>query len=254
MKEISLKISDIDCAACVERLNRAISAVNGVRAAAVNYASGRALISYDEDEASIASIAAAVKKAGFGVPADSVELKCPALDAETMSRALAALRAMEEVQSAEQNAETGSILVRVWPVNPDSRRLLAALREVGVWSELGEMTSGEEESKVRKRLALLRFIVAATLLSVPLVWEMHYLVQFVIATVIQFWPGMYFYRGAWRGLRNGTMNMDVLVALSTTIIYLYSSCVAFTVPIGKMLYFLSDGVLIALLLFGRYLE
>ena len=95
MKEISLKISDIDCAACVERLNRAISAVNGVRDAAVNYASGRALISYNEDEASIASIAAAVKKAGFGVPADSVELKCPALDAETMSRALAALRAMD---------------------------------------------------------------------------------------------------------------------------------------------------------------
>ena len=158
MKEISLKISDIDCAACVERLNRALGAVNGVRAAAVNYASGRALISYDEDEASIASIAAAVKKAGFGVPADSVELKCPALDAETMSRALAALRAMEEVQSAEQNAETGSILVRVWPVNPDSRRLLAALREVGVWAELGEMTSGEEESEIRKRLALLRLI------------------------------------------------------------------------------------------------
>lgn len=254
MKEISLKISDIDCAACVERLNRALGAVNGVRAAAVNYASGRALISYDEDEASIASIAAAVKKAGFGVPADSVELKCPALDAETMSRALAALRAMEEVQSAEQNAETGGILVRVWPVNPDSRRLLAALREVGVWAELGEMTSGEEESEVRKRLALLRLIVAATLLSVPLVWEMHYLVQFVIATVIQFWPGMYFYRGACRGLRNGTMNMDVLVALSATIIYLYSSYVAFTVPIGKMLYFLSNGVLIALLLFGRYLE
>lgn len=254
MKEISLKISDIDCAACVERLNRAISAVNGVRDAAVNYASGRALISYDEGAASIASIAAAVKKAGFGVPADSVELKCPALDAETMSRAIAALRALGEVQSAEQNAETGGILVRVWPVNPDSRRLLAALREVGVWAELGEMTSGEEESEVRKRLLLLRLIAAATLLSVPLVWEMHYLVQFVIATVIQFWPGMYFYRGAWRGLRNGTMNMDVLVALSTTIIYLYSSYVGFTVPVGKMLYFLSDGVLIALLLFGRYLE
>lgn len=254
MKEISLKISDIDCAACVERLNRAISAVNGVRDAAVNYASGRALISYDEGAASIASIAAAVKKAGFGVPADSVELKCPALDAETMSRAIAALRALEEVQSVEQNAETGGILVRVWPVNPDSRRLLAALCEVGVWAELGEMTSGEEESEVRKRLLLLRLIAAATLLSVPLVWEMHYLVQFVIATLIQFWPGMYFYRGAWRGLRNGTMNMDVLVALSTTIIYLYSSYVGFTVPVGKMLYFLSDGVLIALLLFGRYLE
>ena len=108
MKEISLKISDIDCAACVERLNRALGAVNGVRAAAVNYASGRALISYDEDEASIASIAAAVKKAGFGVPADSVELKCPALDAETMSRALAALRAMEEGKIAVFGGGTGN--------------------------------------------------------------------------------------------------------------------------------------------------
>lgn len=46
------------------------------------------------------------------------------------------------------------------------------------------------------RRLLLRLIAAATLLSVPLVWEMHYLVLFVIATVIQFWPGMYFYRGA----------------------------------------------------------
>lgn len=254
MKEISLKISGIDCAACVERLNRALSAVPGVMEAAVNYASGRALVSYDESRACIADIASAAKRSGFGVPTDSVELKCPALDAETAEAAIAALKVLDEVQSAERDAETGSIIARLWPVNPDSRRLLTALRGVGVWAELGETVSGEEESEIKTRLSLLRLIAAATLLSVPLIWEMHYLIQFAIATVIQFWPGMYFYRGALRGLRSRTMNMDVLVALSTTIIYLYSSYVAFTVPIGKMLYFLSDGVLIALLLFGRYLE
>lgn len=254
MREISLKISDIDCAACVERLTRTLCAVTGVTDAAVNYASGRALIGYNEEITNIARIAAVVKKAGFDVPADSVELKCQGLDEKTAAQALALLRALEEVQSAEPNEEANNIIVRVWPVNFDSRFLLAAVRDAGGQAELGEMTSGEEASDTKKRLSLLRLIAAATLLSVPLIWEMHYLIQFVLATLIQLWPGMYFYRGALRGLRNRTLNMDLLVALSTTIIYLYSSYVAFNVPIGKMLYFLSDGVLIALLLFGRYLE
>ena len=48
--------------------------------------------------------------------------------------------------------------------------------------------------------------------------------------------------------------MDLLVALSTTVIYVYSTVVAFTVKENIKLYYLCDGVLISLLLFGRYLE
>ena len=56
------------------------------------------------------------------------------------------------------------------------------------------------------------------------------------------------------GLRSLTMGMDLLVALSTTAIYAYSTVVVFTVTEDIKLYYLCDGVLISLLLFGRYLE
>lgn len=116
------------------------------------------------------------------------------------------------------------------------------------------MLQGDEDSALAKRLQLLRLIIVGTFCSIPLVWDIHYLAQFVLASIVQFWPGMYFYKGALRALRNRTMTMDVLIALSTTIIYIYSSYTAFFVPIGKMLYYLSGTVLITLILFGKYLE
>ena len=44
----------------------------------------------------------------------------------------------------------------------------------------------------------------------------------VPATIIQFWAGARFYRGAWRALQHGTANMDTLVALGTTAAWAYS--------------------------------
>ena len=46
--------------------------------------------------------------------------------------------------------------------------------------------------------------------------------MFVLATPVQFWVGIRFYRGALKSLRAGGANMDVLVALATTLSYLYS--------------------------------
>lgn len=50
------------------------------------------------------------------------------------------------------------------------------------------------------------------------------------------------------------MGMDFLVALSTTVIYLYSAYTTFTVSENVKLYFLSEGVLLSLILFGKYME
>lgn len=254
MKEISIKISDIDCAACVERLNKALLSLDGVWAAAVNYASGRAAVSYDETVLNLEDIARRIKKAGYGVPADTVELKCGKLSAEEAERAVEALRGFDALQSVAADIENARLELRLWPLNYDTRKLIHALRALGIWAEAGQMSSGDEEDRQAKRMHLLRLISIGTFCTIPLIWELHYAVQLVLASIVQFWPGAYFYRGAYRALRNKTMTMDVLVALSTTIIYVYSTYVAFFVPVGKMLYFLSGSVLITLLLFGRYLE
>jgi Cu+-exporting ATPase len=49
--------------------------------------------------------------------------------------------------------------------------------------------------------------------------------QLLLATPVQFWIGRRFYVGAWKSLRAGAGNMDVLVALGTTMAWLYSAIV-----------------------------
>ena len=113
---------------------------------------------------------------------------------------------------------------------------------------------GDEAEELKQRFRLLRLLIVSTALSMPLLWDLPPRFQFVLATVLQFGPGLYFLRNAILGLKNRTFGMDLLVALSTTAIYVYSTVVAFTVTENIKLYYLCDGVLISLLLFGRYLE
>ena len=118
----------------------------------------------------------------------------------------------------------------------------------------GCIVSGDETEELRQRFRLLRLLIVSTALSMPLLWDLPPRFQFALATALQFGPGLYFIRNAVRGLQSRAVGMDLLVALSTTVIYAYSSVTAFTVTENIKLYFLCDGVLISLLLFGRYLE
>src|SRR5699024_12271905 len=82
--------------------------------------------------------------------------------------------------------------------------------------------------------------------------------QFALATPVQFIIGWQFYEGAYKNLRNGGANRDVLVALGTSAAYFYSLYEAF-MTIGNPeymphLYFEPSAALIALILFGNYLE
>ena len=113
---------------------------------------------------------------------------------------------------------------------------------------------GDAESEIGGRLRLLRTLCISVLLTMPLFWNLHPLIQLAIASVLQFWPGAYFYKGAYKALRQGVLGMDFLVAVSTTVIYLHSACIALTVHHDVKLYFLSEGVLLSLILFGKYME
>ena len=113
---------------------------------------------------------------------------------------------------------------------------------------------GDEAEELKQRFRLLRLLIISTALSMPLLWDLPPRFQFVLATALQFGPGLYYIRNAIRGLKNRSLGMDLLVALSTTAIYAYSTVIVFTVTENIKLYYLCNGVLISLLLFGRYLE
>ena len=249
MTDISLKILDMECAACVRRLGKVISAQKGVENAEINFAASTAAVSYDDGVTDIAMIAAAVRKAGFRVPVEEQEL-IP--EGEVPEGVTDALRSVLGVKSA--SFADGKITVQLWPVDVQARELVSACAHCGCTVTAGEHRGGDEDQELDKRMGLLQKLIGSAAATSLLMLELHPKAQFAVATALQFGPGRYFYKGALRDLRNRSFGMDTLIWLSSTLIYLYSSHVAFTRKRNFTLYFGSDGVLLSLILFGKYIE
>lgn len=252
MIKTSIRIANIDCAACVPRVERAVSAVPGVEIAVASLADSCVEVSYDEGHITPSELIRAVKKAGFDIVTDRVELKYGELVEEKAQLLRSTLLSVNGVCDVELSGN--SCRVTLWSANEDSRPLILAARKAGVWAELGKVESGEEEAELTRRFAILRALIAAVFLTMPLLWDLPPFVQLVFAALIQLGPGMLFYKSAFRSLQNKMPGMDLLIALSTTIIFIYSAVTVFTVTENIKLYFLCQGVLVSLLLFGRYLE
>lgn len=77
---------------------------------------------------------------------------------------------------------------------------------------------------------------------------------FVLATPVQFYTGWAFYRGAWGSLRTGGANMDVLVALGSSVAYAYSVAVLLFSGLGGHVYFETSVMIITLIRLGKLLE
>lgn len=104
-----------------------------------------------------------------------------------------------------------------------------------------------------KERRLLRKVLLSLLLSVPLIWAIPLPLKVVLATVVQFYIGADFYRDAFRGLRNKTLNMSFMVAFSTTCAWGYS-LFAFLQGRPEEVYFDSAALIITMVLTGRLVE
>lgn len=157
--------------------------------------------------------------------------------------------------------ETARVAV---PDDMEEQTILDKIKKVGYSATL--KTTPHEQ--VQNRRMLYRFWIAA-LLSLPLLLSMvshipnspihlpflmNPWLQFTLATPVQFIIGAPFYIGAYKSLRSGSANMDVLVALGTSAAYFYSVAEMLIHPAMPNLYFETSAVLITLVLLGKVLE
>ncbi|KPX87003.1 Copper-translocating P-type ATPase [Pseudomonas meliae] len=149
----------------------------------------------------------------------------------------------------------------------DPQTLIDAVSRAGYSATLVEDRHAEADQKARhlhnERWALLLAIALALPLIAPMLltplgvhWMLPAWAQFALATPVQFVLGARFYLAAWKAVRAGAGNMDLLVAIGTSAgyglsVYQWLSAAPGTTP---HLYFEASAVVIALVLLGKYLE
>ena len=189
------------------------------------------------------------------------------LDVEGMTCAASAARIEKNLNplegvEASVNLATEKASVRFDPGRLELEKLIERIRDTGYDAHVAREGEIRDHSK---ELAAARndFVLAAALTS-PFLLEMAVMfwnghgwlpgaLQWLLATPVQFWSGRRFYVGAWKALRGGTANMDVLVALGTSVAYFFSAAVL-ALGLEHHVYFEAAAVVITLVLLGKYLE
>ncbi|PPK35189.1 copper-translocating P-type ATPase [Pseudomonas laurylsulfatiphila] len=259
-----LPIAGMTCASCAGRVERALSKVIGASAVSVNLATEQARVQAPSD--SLPALMDAVAKAGYSVPQQSLELSIDGMTcASCVGRVERALGKVAGVKSVSVNlANERAHLELLGQVDPQT--LIAAVTKAGyaasVWEAEHPPTDNQQQRLHRERLALIMAITLALPLVLPMLlqpfgvhWMLPAWAQFALATPVQFIFGSRFYVAAWKAVRAGAGNMDLLVALGTSAGY-GLSVYEWATAAGRMphLYFEASAVVIALVLLGKYLE
>lgn len=263
--QFDLPIDGMTCASCAGRVEKSLAKVPGVRSVSVNLATEQARIEAPAE--SLPALVEAVQQAGYSVPAHSLELDISGMTcASCAGRVEKALAKVPGVKSVSVNLATERAHVELLG-QVDPGLLINAVTQAGYGASLhqSEKTTEDDQQKRlhRERWALTLAIVLALPLVLPMLlapfgihWMLPAWAQFVLATPVQFVLGARFYVAAWKAVKAGAGNMDLLVALGTSAGYglsLYEWAIA---EPGSMphLYFEASAVVIALVLQGKYLE
>ncbi|QXG37164.1 heavy metal translocating P-type ATPase [Pseudomonas viridiflava] len=177
-----------------------------------------------------------------------------------------ALAKVPGVNSVTVNLANERAHVQVQP-QTDPQTLINAVSHAGYSATLLQDERVEADRKAdtlhRERWALLLAILLAVPLVVPMLlsplgvhWMLPAWAQAALATPVQFILGARFYVAAWKAVRSGAGNMDLLVAIGTSAGYGLSLYQWLTAAPGTAphLYFEASAVVIALVLLGKYLE
>lgn len=268
----SLKISGMSCAACAARIEKGLAKLPGVASAAVNFASEKAEVSYDPAQVGLKEFAAKIEQLGFQLIFDKVELKITGMSCAACSaRIEKALLKLPAVANAVVNLAAEKASVEYNGADLSIGDIQNKIKKLGFEAHNTTNQGDVDQEKVAREVEIrgqrLRLMLSA-LLSLPLLLAMllHSLgimtsvgkffmdatVQLVLATPVQFIAGWPFYRGAYAALRNGSANMDVLVAMGTSAAYFFS--IANMLSGDPHLYFETSAILITLIIFGKFLE
>ena len=271
-KEETIRIKGMHCATCSDTVRDALLSLKGVRDARVNLATQKATFTYDTSVASMKDIESAVRGAGYEVARDETTLTIGGMHCATCALTIQdALTAVPGVADARVNFALGKATIDYDSNIASESELRKAVEESGYKVLEIKGVMAEKLARQKEIGEAFRSLAIAAVLTIPIVvilmtfdlWpkgllseDIRNYVLLTLATPVQFYAGLRYYRGTYWALRNRRANMDTLVVMGTTAAWLYSF-LATVVPSALSshdVYFDTSALIITLVLAGKYLE
>jgi Cu+-exporting ATPase len=258
------KISGMTCANCALAIEKGVGKMEGVKSAAVNFASEKLILEMNSSIVKEEEILSKIKDLGYGARSeDSVDGK-EQFKVSGMTCANCALTIEKKlngtpgVHVASVNFANETVMVDYDPQLINLSWIFNQVRDAGYIPLEKKQEAKEYRTAVRQR----NWLIFSAVLSLPLMPMMFLPMSsltmysmFAMATIVQFTAGWIFYRGAYHALKNKSANMDVLVALGITAAYGYSVLTTFPqIFFHGPTFFDTSALLITFVRFGKYLE
>jgi Cu+-exporting ATPase len=233
-------------------------------------------VSFDPHKIHIDDLIKKIEDAGYGIAAAKVELPITGMTcancAMNIERTLN--KKVPGVVQASVNFASERAAVQYLANLTSVEEIIAAIRQAGYDAIPPEETGEAEDIEQRARRAEIaeqtRKFIVGLLFTLPLfLWSMardfgllgawsHALwvnwAFWALATPVQFYTGWDYYTGGWKSLKNRSANMDVLVAMGSSVAYFYSLSVLLYPALGSHVYFETSAVIITLIKLGKMLE
>ena len=287
-QEMTLPVTGMTCAMCVKNVERSLKKAPGVESVLVNLATEKATVRYDDAQLNAADLAARLEESGYGVAKASLELPITGMTCAMCQKNVArALHKTEGVIEAAVNLAAEKATVSYVPGLVGRRGIIQSIEQAGYGVIDVAAAESPHDAEAEARQAEIqrqtRLLMTGALFTIPLTalsMTRHFAHQLpfvmqtfpglmndiwlfifgAMATPVVFVLGRQYMRGAWKSLRNGAANMDVLVSIGSLAAYVYGLIVllgilfGFSELVGKSDYFESAAVILTLITLGKLLE
>jgi P-type Cu+ transporter len=270
-KQITLPITGMTCANCVATIERNVRKLPGISVANVNLASEKLTVAFDPALLDEHGIIDRVEHIGYGVATGKTELPITGLRDASDGISLEKLLSKQNgVLAASVSYGTERASLEYVPGVTSIAELAVVIRKAGFdLVQVGEAETIEdvegkarlaEVDRQRKLLTigliftvpLVAYSMVRDFLPAPIPFDQYGM--FLFATIVQFLVGWQYYVGAYKSLRAGGANMDVLIALGSSVAYFYSVGVTFGLIPSLNVYYETGAAIITLIMLGKFLE
>ncbi len=255
MRTVTLPVKGLNFAGCAREIEKHLGKLEPIQQVEASYVSQTVTITYDETKLSEAQLREMVKDCGFACGAPLTRFPGPIATVSQLTETSEAHRAMVH-----------PVMEHHTPAEAPAKMEMGIVDHEMTGHDMSDPAMARAmEADMRNRFFVSLILTIPVVLYSPLgvnLFKLHLPTPFginpnwvllILATPVVWWGGWIFHSGAWRALRNRTLDMNVLVSLGVLVAYFFSAFATFFAPQVETSYD-AAAMLVTFVLFGHWME